>query len=199
MGASLLDIRRIVIASGNHGKVAEFEEYFRVHCLNAELQILPKPSAIEVEETGTTFLENAKLKAVQTAIATKEWALADDSGLEVMALGGAPGVKSARYADTDQARIARVLRELGDSSDRSARFVCAIAIANPQGQVIYEAVGICDGQITTQPRGNQGFGYDPIFFVPEYGLTFAEMSSELKNKISHRAKALAILQAEWQR
>ncbi len=193
------EIGRIIIASGNQGKVEEFKEYFRLYFADAGVEVLPKPAEIEVAETGTTFLENARLKARHTAIATGEWALADDSGLEVMALGGAPGVKSARYADTDEARIARVLRELGDSEDRCARFVCAIAIANPQGEIIYEAVGTCEGEITHAPRGDQGFGYDPIFLVPEYGQTFAEMPSELKNKISHRAQALAILQAQWQR
>ncbi len=192
------EIRRIIIASGNQGKVEEFKEYFQLYFADAGLEVLPKPTEIEVAETGITFLENAKLKASQTAIAMGEWALADDSGLEVMALGGAPGVRSARYADTDEARIARVLRELGDSVDRRARFVCAIAIANPQGEIIYEAVGTCEGEITHAPRGDQGFGYDPIFLVPEYGQTFAEMPSELKNKISHRAQALAILQAQWQ-
>ncbi len=193
------EIRRIVIASGNQGKVEEFRDYFGLNFASTGLEVLPKPTEIEVAETGATFLENARLKASQTAIAMGEWALADDSGLEVMALGGAPGVKSARYADTDHARIARVLGELGESKDRRARFVCAIAIANPFGQIMYEAVGTCEGEITPQPRGDQGFGYDPIFLVPEYGQTFAEMPSELKNKISHRAQALAILQAQWQR
>jgi len=191
------EIRRIVIASGNQGKVEEFQQYFRRYFADGVV-ILPKPAELEIEETGATFLDNAKLKAYQTAIATEEWSLADDSGLEVMALGGAPGVKSARYADDDQARIARVLRELGDRSDRSARFVCALAMANPEGHIVYEAVGTCEGQITHAPRGEHGFGYDPIFLVPEYGQTFAEMPSELKHRISHRARALAILQAQWQ-
>ncbi|MFN3925759.1 MAG: RdgB/HAM1 family non-canonical purine NTP pyrophosphatase [Pseudanabaenaceae cyanobacterium] len=191
------NIRRLVIASGNQGKVREFMEYFR----GEDWHILPKPPTVEVAETGTTFLENACLKAQQVAIATGLWALADDSGLVVDALDGAPGIYSARYGPTDTLRIHRVLQELhakGENVSRSARFVCAIAVANPQGQIVNQAVGVCEGMIIEQPRGDHGFGYDPIFYVPEYQLTFAEMSSELKNQISHRAKALAELRSHWQ-
>jgi XTP/dITP diphosphohydrolase len=181
--------QQLVIASGNLGKVAEFRAYL------APLgwEILPKPEAIDVEETGATFLANAYLKAEQIAKATGNWALADDSGLEVIALDGAPGIYSARYGNSDQERIDRLLRELADKEDRSAQFVCAIAVADPTGAIATEAVGICKGEITSEPRGDQGFGYDPVFYVPEQHRTFAEMSKSEKGKISHRAIALAIL------
>jgi len=181
---------RLVIASGNLGKVAEFQEYFHRSFPDRHWHLLPKPPELEVEETGATFAENAILKAVHTAVHTRSWALADDSGLSVHALGGAPGVRSARYGATDPLRIQRVLRELGTNPDRSAEFVCAIAVADPTGKVEAVAVGTCAGEILHHPRGDRGFGYDPIFYVPAYGLTFAEMPPDLKNQISHRAKAL---------
>jgi XTP/dITP diphosphohydrolase len=190
--------QKLIIASGNIGKIKEFAEYFAQFPSIHGWQICPKPPEIDVEETGETFMENARLKAVETAIATQSWALADDSGLEVSALNGAPGVKSARYADTDELRINRVLQEIANHHDRSARFVCAIVIADPQGQIVHEAQGVCEGIIIDQPRGEHGFGYDPIFYVPEYQQTFAEMPAQLKNKISHRAQALAHLRSQWQ-
>ncbi|MFN3360081.1 MAG: RdgB/HAM1 family non-canonical purine NTP pyrophosphatase [Pseudanabaenaceae cyanobacterium] len=179
---------KLVIASGNKGKIREFEEYLG----ELGLQLCPKPAHLEIPETGTTFLENARLKASQTAIATHCFALADDSGLEVDALGGAPGVYSARYGATDAERIDRLLTELGERPS-PARFVCAIAVADPQGKIVAEAVGTCAGEIVHTPRGSQGFGYDPIFYVPQYQMTFGEMSPALKGQISHRAHALAQL------
>lgn len=179
---------KLIIASGNRGKIEEFELYLQ----GLGLGIFPKPSHLEIEETGHTFIDNARLKAAQTALATHHWALADDSGLAVDALHGAPGVFSARYGNTDRERIGRLLSELGDRPS-SAQFVCAIAVADPQGRIVAEAVGICKGEIIHTPRGEKGFGYDPIFYVPEEGLTFGEMSPELKGKISHRAHALAQL------
>ncbi|AFY70723.1 Nucleoside-triphosphatase rdgB [Thalassoporum mexicanum PCC 7367] len=181
--------QQLVIASGNRGKVAEFRAYL------APLgwEILPKPEAIDVAETGETFIANAYLKAKQIAKATGTWALADDSGLEVNALGGAPGIYSARYGNSDQARIDRLLQELEGKADRSAQFVCAIAVADPSGKVVSEAIGICKGEIITEQRGDHGFGYDPVFYVPEQQRTFAEMTKPEKGKISHRAIALEIL------
>ncbi|MFN9857194.1 MAG: RdgB/HAM1 family non-canonical purine NTP pyrophosphatase, partial [Pseudanabaena sp.] len=152
-------LQKLVIASGNAGKIKEFRAYLA----DLGVTLIAKPDSIEVEETGTTFIENAHLKASQVAIATQEWALADDSGLEVIALNCAPGVLSARYAETDQARIDRVLQELTHHSNREAQFVCAIAIASPDGAIAADAVGICKGLIADAPRGNKGFGYDPVF------------------------------------
>ncbi|WP_019500677.1 RdgB/HAM1 family non-canonical purine NTP pyrophosphatase [Pseudanabaena sp. PCC 6802] len=182
-------IKNLVIASGNRGKVEEFKDYLN----GLGFSLLPKPDEIEVEETGATFIENAYLKASQVAIATQEWALADDSGLEVAALNGAPGVFSARYGKNDRERIARILAELGDRTQREAQFVCAIAIASPDGKIAIDAVGICKGEILYAPAGDRGFGYDPIFYVAQYNLTFAQMSPQLKAEISHRGKALEIL------
>jgi len=187
-------LQRLVIASGNAGKVKEFRAYLA----DLGVTLIPKPESIDVEETGVTFIENAHLKASQVAIATNEWAIADDSGLEVIALNNAPGVFSARYADTDSDRINRVLTELKDFTNREAQFVCAIAIASPDGAIAADAVGICKGAIADSPRGNGGFGYDPIFLVPDLQQTFGEIPPEVKAKISHRAYALAILRAKLQ-
>lgn len=185
-------LQKLVIASGNAGKIKEFRAYLA----DLGVTLIAKPDSIEVEETGTTFIENAHLKASQVAIATQEWALADDSGLEVIALNCAPGVLSARYAETDQARIDRVLQELTHHSNREAQFVCAIAIASPDGAIAADAVGICKGLIADAPRGNKGFGYDPVFLVPELHQTFGEIEPPVKAKISHRAIALNILRSK---
>lgn len=185
-------LKKLVIASGNAGKIKEFRDYLA----DLGVALIAKPDSIDVEETGITFIENAHLKASQVAIATGEWAIADDSGLEVIALNGAPGVLSARYADTDQARINRVLQELSDRPNREAQFVCAIAIASPDGAIAADAVGICKGAIADAPRGDRGFGYDPIFLVPDLQQTFGEITPETKAQISHRAHALAILHSK---
>ena len=215
----------LVIASGNAGKVREF-----AHLLaDLPLEIRQQPEGLEVEETGATFAENARIKATAVALATGCWALADDSGLAVAALGGAPGVHSARYAATDPERIERLLRELAAatgtadtsatdtlapetvatdtvvtgpagtsagaaaSSDRSAHFTAALAVADPQGRIRLEVEGHCPGVILDAPRGNGGFGYDPVFLVPEPGLTFAEMDKATKGRIGHRGRAFALL------
>ena len=187
-------LQKLVIASGNTGKIEEFRAYLA----DLGVTLILKPDSIDVEETGTTFIENAHLKASQVAIATGEWAIADDSGLEVIALNGAPGVLSARYADTDSDRINRVLSELSHHSNREAQFVCAIAIASPDGAIAADAIGFCKGAIANAPRGNHGFGYDPIFLIPEFQQTFGEIPPEVKAKISHRANALSILRSKLQ-
>jgi XTP/dITP diphosphohydrolase len=164
------------------------------HLLAAlQLEIRPQPEGLEVEETGDTFAANARLKAEAVARATGCWALADDSGLSVSALGGAPGVHSARYADSDEARIARLLRELEGASDRTAQFTAALAVADPGGTIRLEVEGICPGTILEEQRGDGGFGYDPVFFVPDAGLTYAEMDKQLKGRIGHRGQAFAQL------
>ena len=192
-------LKTLVIASGNAGKIREFASLLAG--LNLEIQ--PQPEGLEVEETGDTFAANARLKAIAVALATGQWALADDSGLAVTALGGAPGVQSARYADSDPARIARLLAALdganqdrlqaGLAPDRSARFSAALALANPAGEVVLEVEGHCPGTILEAPRGSGGFGYDPVFLVPETGQTFAEMDKALKGRIGHRGRAFALL------
>jgi len=179
----------LVVATGNPGKLREMQAYLA----NSGWELILKPEELEVEETGETFAANACLKASQIAQATGQWAVADDSGLQVDALGGAPGVYSARYGTSDPDRIARLLRELGDTVNRQAQFFCAVAIARPDGTIALESEGVCRGEILYAPRGEGGFGYDPIFYVPEKHLTFAEMSRELKGSISHRGKALQAL------
>jgi XTP/dITP diphosphohydrolase len=184
----------LVIASGNAGKVREFGALLADLGLNTQ----PQPEGLEVEETGSSFADNARLKAEAVARATGCWALADDSGLSVEALGGAPGVHSARYADSDSARIERLLRELSDvgassPTARSAHFTAALALANPQGEIVLEVEGICPGTILEAPRGSGGFGYDPVFFVPEAELTFAEMPHSQKAALGHRGRAFAAL------
>jgi len=157
---------------------------------------------LEVEEAGRTYAENATLKARAYATISGLLTLADDSGLEVEALGGEPGLRSARYAGegaTNPQRIAKLLSRLEGVpwERRRARFICVIAIATPQGDVhLFE--GICQGVIAFAARGEQGFGYDPIFYLPEYGCTMAELPEEEKNRISHRAQA-GMAAARWLR
>lgn len=175
----------VVVATGNPGKLAELKDYLQV----LDWTLALKPKDIEVEETGSTFIENARLKASEVAIATQSWAIADDSGLSVVALGGAPGVFSARYGHSDAERINRVLQELGEETDRRAEFVCAIALARPDGTIALETEGRCPGRILTEGQGAGGFGYDPIFYVEGRGKTFAEMSEVEKERYSHRGIA----------
>jgi XTP/dITP diphosphohydrolase len=153
---------------------------------------------IEVVEDADTFAGNARKKASETARALGHWVLADDSGLTVDALGGAPGVFSARYAGAhgdDEANNRKVLDDLRDVPDdrRGAAFVCALALADPLGAVRLEALGACRGRITREPLGRAGFGYDPLFLIPEYHKTFGELSPLVKNQLSHRARAFAHL------
>ena len=190
--------RVIVLATKNAGKVREFQQLlknFPVEIKNLN-DFGPLP---EVEEDGATFDDNAYKKASFTSRVLGLPAIADDSGLIVEALEGAPGVKSARYAGenaTDQENIKKLLDEMAGKRDRRAAFECLISIAVPSGPALtYE--GRCEGEITTEPKGNSGFGYDPVFYFPEYGKTFAELTGEEKNKVSHRGKALAQVVAEF--
>lgn len=182
----------IIVATGNPGKLQEMQVYLTPLGWNLQL----KPQEIDVEETGTTFIKNAQLKAQEVAVATNQWAIADDSGLQIDALDGAPGLYSARYGKDDQDRINRVLRELKNTQNRRAQFVCALALARPDGTIALETEGICPGEILTEPRGSQGFGYDPIFYVPSQGKTFAEMSRQQKETHSHRGIAFAQIMDE---
>ncbi len=189
---------RIVVASHNQGKVREIAELLGplgYEPISAASLDLPEP-----EETGATFVENALIKARAAATASGLSSLADDSGLEVTALGGAPGVVSARWAgpskDFTQA-MARVHGELGDNRDRSARFVCVLALVRPNGEEVV-CEGEVRGEIVWPPRGNNGFGYDPIFTPIGGAQTFGEMKAAEKHAISHRARAFAKLIAALQ-
>jgi XTP/dITP diphosphohydrolase len=179
----------LVVATGNPGKLREMQAYLTGRGWDLQL----KPPELDIEETGETFAANARLKASVVARETGQWAIADDSGLQVDALQGAPGIYSARYGNSDRERIERLLRELTGESNRAAQFVCVVAIARPDGTIALEAEGICRGEILQSPRGEGGFGYDPIFYVPQQGQTFAEMAPETKQHLSHRGKAFAAL------
>jgi Xanthosine triphosphate pyrophosphatase len=173
-----------VIASGNRHKVAELAAMLAA----VNLDVRPQPRGLEIKETGLTYAENARLKAETVASLTGQWALADDSGLEVDALNGAPGIYSARYAPSDSERVARLLRDLGDTPYRSARFVSAMALADPSGRTRLESQGVCQGVILTSPDG-KGAGYDPIFYVREAGCSYARMGEHLRLRLGSRAKA----------
>ena len=186
--------RRLLLGTRNPGKVKEITTILEDS--GWTFSSLQEFAAVgPAAEDGVTYAENAIAKARFYAAATGLLALADDSGLEVAALGGAPGVYSARYAGegaSDADRRALLLAELirVDARDRRARFVASVAIAHPNGEVLNLSEGICEGTITFEPRGNSGFGYDPLFVPDGYHQTFAELSDEVKNRISHRARAL---------
>lgn len=184
----------LVLATRNPGKRRELERLLRP--LGIRVRSVDEfPDAPIVEETGQTFAENARLKAAQIARATGRWALGEDSGIMVDALGGRPGVRSARYSGpnaTDAANNARLIEELRDvpPERRGAQYACHIAVADPQGRIVLEVEGRCRGRIVDTPRGAHGFGYDPHFLIPEYHRTFGELSPLVKNQISHRGRAL---------
>lgn len=189
-------LTKLLIATDNPGKQREYA------VLLGDLPvILTWPSVeqltVQIEETGATFAENARLKAEAYAKMSRLWTLADDSGLEVDALAGAPGVHSARYAGpeaTDQDRYRLLLAQLREVpwEKRTARFRCVIALASPDGYLWFTE-GTCEGVIAYEPHGVHGFGYDPVFYLPEMGRTMAELPPEVKNRISHRARAAAAM------
>ncbi|MGB8347934.1 MAG: RdgB/HAM1 family non-canonical purine NTP pyrophosphatase [Ktedonobacteraceae bacterium] len=196
-------MRDILVATTNRYKLEEYRVIFAGLPYRL-LSLYDKQIDLDVEETGTTFAENAELKALTYASISGMLSLADDSGLEIDALGGAPGVYSARFAGRDtsyEERFRLILAQLNGLPEerRTARFRCAITIAEPSG--FYRTVeGVIEGLIADAPRGTQGFGYDPIFLVPALGKTTAELAPEQKNRISHRGKAArlaAALLAHW--
>lgn len=182
----------LLIATYNSGKLRELRELLAEH--RFELRDLHSfPSVPVIEETGSTFADNARLKATGYAMRTGLMTLADDSGLEVSALGGLPGVRSARYAGgdaSDAERVQKLLSELSTSTHRAAQFVSTIAIADRSGAILNVSTGVCVGEIASAPRGENGFGYDPIFIPAGFDETFAELAADIKNQISHRAQAL---------
>ena len=195
-------MRKLLIATHNPGKIREYQT------LLADLPLLVTSLRAEgivddVEETGDTFAANARLKARAYAHQSGLWTWADDSGLEVDALDGRPGVYSARYAGpgaTDRDRYQKVLAELQQYPERprSARFWCVVAIASPDDE-IFTAEASVEGEIIAAARGEHGFGYDPIFYLPDLGKTMAELPAEIKNQISHRGKASVAAKALLQR
>ena len=187
----------LLVATRNEGKVRELRD--KLTALPVVLRSLAEfPHIGEVAETGTTFAENAAIKASEYARLSGIPSFADDSGLEVDALGGRPGVLSARYGGEDRdyaAKMRMLLDEIASSgsADRSARFVCSVAFALSSGDIAYRAEGVCTGEIAPEPRGEGGFGFDPIFIPSGYGQTFAELPETVKAEISHRARATKII------
>jgi XTP/dITP diphosphohydrolase len=187
----------LVVASRNAKKCREIAAQLAPHGIEL-IGAADLPAAPDVEETGTTFAANAALKATVVALAVERWTLADDSGLEVDALDGAPGVYSARYAGVDSSdarnnqKLLEALRGV-PPEQRGAQFVCHLVVADPQGQVRLHVEGRCRGRIVEDCLGGEGFGYDPLFLIPEYGRTFGQLSPAVKSCLSHRARAFAQL------
>ncbi|QQK80971.1 XTP/dITP diphosphatase [Salicibibacter cibi] len=193
-------MKNIVLATKNEGKRMELETLLAGAATVYSLRDYPQ--CPEIEETGETFVANARIKAEYVAEYTGFPALADDSGLAVDALDGAPGVYSARFAGEDkddEKNNEKLLRSLEKvpREERTARFICALVYKDPNGDSI-EVEGTCEGEIASEPRGTNGFGYDPLMYIPALQKTLAELSSEEKNRISHRSKALQKMKAEWE-
>ena len=188
--------KRFHLVLGTHNQKKRRELELLLAGLPIDVQTLEDfDSALSVEETGTTFAENAALKATEQARHLNAWVMGEDSGLSVKALKGEPGVYSARYAGedgNDAANNAKLVDALKDVAleKRDAWYTCHMALSNPQGQVLISAEETCRGRIISQPRGEAGFGYDPHFELPEYHLTFAELGDTVKSVLSHRAKAM---------
>ncbi len=186
-----MDNLPLVIASGNKGKIQEFKKLLDGLPFNVSTQ----PIGFEVEEIGNTFMENARIKAIAVSQETGSLSLGDDSGLSVEALGGAPGIYSSRYANSDKERIDKLLAELKPFPNRKAKFECSLCIASGE-KVLIEVSGFCEGLITFSPQGENGFGYDPVFEVSGLGETFAEMNPEKKKLFGHRGNAFKLLKPE---
>ena len=192
-------MKQLIIATKNKGKAKEFAELFIPYQIQTKT-LLDIEQPIDIAETGSTFLENARLKAEQAREQLNSHVLADDSGLVVDALGGEPGIYSARYAGidaTDQRNINKIMSALKDvpEHERTARFVAVIALALENGETIYRE-GICEGKIALKQAGEHGFGYDPVFIPNGYNETMAQLDPSIKNKISHRRQAINQLE-EW--
>lgn len=188
-------MKKIVLATSNSKKIIEMENLLK----NTGIVVEKVSNDFNPDETGSTFEENAYIKAYEAAKITKMPSLADDSGLVVDALNGEPGIFSSRYESTDEKRINKILKNLSDVpsvEDRTARFVCAMVLVAPNGEIMFKHTGVCEGSITAISWGNGGFGYDPIFYIPENKKTMAELTLEEKNNISHRSKALKIM-IQW--
>lgn len=192
MGSSIykfgkkIRMKNLYLASKNKGKIEEYKKLLAgVNC-----KLLLQPESLEVEEDGLTFRDNAIKKASEVSRKTNNFSISDDSGICIESLDGKPGIYSSRYAENDQKRIERVLKELDGVQNRSAFFIANICVCSPNGEVIIESEAKCHGNIILNARGKGGFGYDPIFEESSTRLTFAEMNNEIKDSLSHRGKAL---------
>lgn len=181
-------MKKIVLATSNPHKVEEINAITK----DIGIEFIMPPEGFDPVENGKTFEENALIKAREASKLTKMISLADDSGLCVDALGGEPGIHSARYADTPEKRISKLLNALDgiEIKNRGAKFVCAMTLTDESGEVIFSTRGECLGKIGFEAKGNNGFGYDPIFIIENENMTMAELSEEKKNTLSHRARAL---------
>ena len=178
---------KIILGTSNPHKVKEINEITGTN----DIKFILPPDGFDPDETGTTFAENSLIKAMAAWELSHDWSLADDSGLCIDALGGQPGIFSARYAETPQKRIERVLKELDGIKNRTAHFTCCMTLIAPDGSIALACEGICNGSIIKEAKGTNGFGYDPIFMPEGYNKTIAELPEDEKNRISHRSKALA--------
>ena len=177
---------QIVFATGNAHKVKEINEIAK----GSGIEFILPPEGFDPDENGKTFQENSFIKAKDAAVLSDSISLADDSGLCVEALNGEPGLYSARYAPTPQERIDKLLKNLANSANRKAKFVCAMTLVDKHGNILNQEIGECYGQIATRQAGLNGFGYDPVFVPNGYDITIAQMPESLKNTISHRSLAL---------
>ena len=187
-------MKKIVFASSNNHKFNEVKDLFK----DTGIEIIQPPQGFDPDETGLTFQENSYIKAKEAALLTGMVAFADDTGLEIEALDGRPGIYSARYAETDELKIEKILDELKNISKekRQAKFTCSMSVVAPAGEKLFETLGVCEGFIVKEVSGTNGFGYDPIFLVSELNKTMAELTMDEKNQVSHRARAFKQL-LQW--
>lgn len=179
----------ITLGTGNKHKVFEINTIVKTLGYD-EIQFTSAPNGFNPIEDGKTFEENSYIKAREGAILSKNVCLADDSGLCIEALNGAPGLYSARYAGSQDEKIQKILNELKEKENRKAKFVCYMTLVDKNGEIIYKTQGECHGEIIKERKGSNGFGYDPIFMPDNYNITIAEMTDKEKNSISHRGRAL---------
>lgn len=178
--------KRIILATQNPNKLKEMQAIFKHY----NIEIISPPSDFDPIESGKTFHENAYIKASEASKLLGFPSLADDSGLAIEELNGEPGIHSARYAPTNEERIQKVLKNLKNKENRNAKFVCSMVLTDENGNILHSTLGECEGEIIKEKIGENGFGYDPIFFIPELNKTMAELTMSEKNKVSHRSKAL---------
>ena len=176
----------IIFATNNKHKLEEVNFIAKPYGVT----FVAPPEGFNPDESGETFEENSYIKAYEASKLCNQIALADDSGLCVAALNGAPGIHSARYAETAEKRIEKLVKELSSYADKSAKFVCCMTLVTPAGDILHQVIGECKGNIIDTPKGGQGFGYDPIFIPDGYSKTLAELGEDVKNSISHRSNAL---------
>lgn len=179
-------MKKIVLATQNQNKLKEMQAIFKDY----DIELVSPPEDFDPIEDGETFFDNSLIKAKAASKLMNLPALADDSGLQIDALGGEPGVYSARWAQTNDERIQKAINSLENIQNRGAQFVCTMTLTGPSGELLHTSTGICRGEILKECKGTNGFGYDPIFWIPQLEKTMAELTMDEKNQISHRSVAL---------